>query len=111
MSKGKVIVEQGKKFTPRLLKQLEEKNIKELEISNEELIGKFISEDIVNTETGEIFAEAGEEITEELIALFELEKIKSIPVLVIDNINSSPFLRNTLALDKSIDKETALFEI
>jgi len=111
VSKGKVLVEQGKKFTPRLLKQLEEKNIKELEISNEELIGKFISEDIVNTETGEIFAEAGEEITEELIALFELEKIKSIPVLVIDNINSSPFLRNTLALDKSIDKETALFEI
>jgi len=111
VSKGKVIVEQGKKFTPRLLKQLEEKNIKELEISNEELIGKFISEDIVNTETGEIFAETGEEITEELIALFELEKIKSIPVLVIDNINSSPFLRNTLALDKSIDKETALFEI
>jgi len=111
VSKGKIIVEQGKKFTPRLLKQLEEKNIKELEISNEELIGKFISEDIVNTETGEIFAEAGEEITEELIALFELEKIKSIPVLVIDNINSSPFLRNTLALDKSIDKETALFEI
>ena len=111
ISKGKVIVEQGKKLTPRLLKQLEEKNIKELEISNEELIGKFISEDIVNTETGEIFAEAGEEITEELISLFELEKIKSIPVLVIDNINSSPFLRNTLALDKSMDKETALFEI
>ena len=111
ISKGKVIVEQGKKLTPRLLKQLEEKNIKELEISNEELIGKFISEDIVNTETGEIFAEAGEEITEELISLFELEKIKSIPILVIDNINSSPFLRNTLALDKSIDKETALFEI
>ncbi|GIS06263.1 MAG: hypothetical protein CM15mP109_10190 [Candidatus Dadabacteria bacterium] len=54
--------------------------------------------------------EAGEEITEELISLFELEKIKSIPVLVIDNINSSP-LRNTLALDKSIDKETAFFEI
>ena len=111
ISKGNVIVEQGKKLTPRLLKQLEEKNIKELEISNEELIGKFISEDIVNTETGEIFAEAGEEITEELISLFELEKIKSIPILVIDNINSSPFLRNTLALDKSIDKETALFEI
>ena len=111
VSKGKVVVEQGKKFTPRLLKQLEEKNLKELEISNEELIGKFISEDIVNIETGEIFAEAGEEITEELIALFELEKIKSVPVLVIDNINSSPFLRNTLALDKSIDKETALFEI
>ena len=111
VSKGKVVVEQGKKFTPRLLKQIEEKNIKELEITNEELLGKYVSKDIVNLETGEIYAEAGQEITEELLAVFELEKIKTIPALVIDNINSSPFLRNTLALDKSIDKETALFEI
>ena len=111
VSKGKVVVEQGKKFTPRLLKQIEEKNIKELEITNEELLGKYVSKDIVNFETGEIYAEAGQEITEELLAVFELEKIKTIPALVIDNINSSPFLRNTLALDKSIDKETALFEI
>ena len=111
VSKGKIVVEAGKKFTPRLLNQLAEKNIKELEITNEELIGKFVSEDIVNMETGEIFAEAGQEITEELLAEFELAKINSIPVLVIDNISASPFLRNTLALDKSIDKETALFEI
>ena len=111
VSKGKIVVEAGKKFTPRLLNQLAEENIKELEITNEELIGKFVSEDIVNMETGEIFAEAGQEITEELLAEFELAKINSIPVLVIDNISASPFLRNTLALDKSIDKETALFEI
>ena len=59
VSKGKVLVEAGKKFTPRLLNQLAEKNIKELEITNEELIGKFVSEDIVNMETGEIFGEVG----------------------------------------------------
>ncbi|MDC3320890.1 DNA-directed RNA polymerase subunit beta, partial [Hyphomicrobiales bacterium] len=111
VSKGKVVVEAGKKFTPRLLNQLSEKNIKELEITNEELIGKFVSEDIVNMETGEIFAEAGQEITEELLAELELAKINTVPTLAIDNISASPFLRNTLALDKSIDKETALFEI
>jgi len=64
VSKGKVVVEAGKKFTPRLLNQLSEKNIKELELTNEELIGKFVSEDIVNMETGEIFAEAGQEISD-----------------------------------------------
>ena len=111
VSKGKVVVEAGKKFTPRLLNQLSEKNIKELELTNEELIGKFVSEDIVNMETGEIFAEAGQEITEELLAELELAKINTLPILAIDNISASPFLRNTLALDKSIDKETALFEI
>ena len=106
---NKVIIESGKKITQRILSQNED--VKEVSISNEELLGKFISEDIVNYKTGEIFAEAGDEITEELISLFEIEKINELPILLIDNINFSPFVRNTLAVDKSFDKNSALFEI
>jgi len=104
-----VIIESGKKITQRILNQNED--VKEIIISNDELLGKFIAEDIVNYETGEIFAEAGDEITEELISLLEIEKINNLSVLLIDNINFSPFVRNTLAADKSFDKNSALFEI
>ena len=106
---NKVIIESGKKITKRTLDQNDK--VKDLYISNEEILGKFISEDIVNFSTGEIFAEAGDEITEELLASFEVEKIDEIPVLLIDNVNFSPFVRNTLAVDKSFDKTSALFEI
>ena len=106
---NKVIIETGKKITKRTIDQNDK--VKDLFISNDEIIGKFISEDIVNIETGEIFAEAGDEITEELLSLFEVEKINDIPVLLIDNVNFSPFVRNTLAADKSFDKTSALFEI
>ena len=106
---NKVIIESGKKITKRTLDQNDK--VKDLFISNEEILGKFISEDIVNFSTGEIFAEAGDEITEELLASFEVEKIEEIPVLLIDNVNFSPFVRNTLAVDKSFDKTSALFEI
>ena len=106
---NKTIIESGKKITQRVLNQNE--NVKELLISNDEVIGKFIAEDIVNYKTGEIFVEAGDEITEELLSLFEVEKINEIPILLIDNINFSPFVRNTLAADKSFDKNSALFEI
>ena len=106
---NKVIIESGKKITKRTLDQNDK--VKDLYISNEEILGKFISEDIVNFSTGEIFAEAGDEITEELLATFEVEKIDEIPVLLIDNVNFSPFVRNTLAVDKSFDKTSALFEI
>ena len=106
---NKVIIESGKKITQRILNQNED--VKEIIISNDELLGKFIAEDIVNYETGEIFAEAGDEITEELISLLEIEKINNLSVLLIDNINFSPFVRNTLAADKSFDKNSALFEI
>ena len=106
---NKVIIESGKKITKRTLDQNDK--VRDLYISNEEILGKFISEDIVNFSTGEIFAEAGDEITEELLASFEVEKIDEIPVLLIDNVNFSPFVRNTLAVDKSFDKTSALFEI
>jgi DNA-directed RNA polymerase subunit beta len=106
---NKVIIESGKKITQRILNQNED--VKEIIISNDEILGKFIAEDIVNYKTGEIFAEAGDEITEELISLLDIEKINNLPVLLIDNINFSPFVRNTLAADKSFDKNSALFEI
>ncbi len=35
------------------------------------LIGEYIAEEIVSTETGEIFMEAGDEITEENLVLLE----------------------------------------
>ena len=105
----KTIIESGNKITQRVLNQNE--SVKELLISNDEILGKFIAEDMVNYNTGEIYAEAGDEITEELLSLFEVEKINEIPILLIDNVNFSPFVRNTLVADKSFDKNSALFEI
>src|SRR6195256_441525 len=61
---SKVVVEAGKKITVRQARQLAEKGLKALRVSDEELIGHYIGEDIVNPKTGEIFVEAGEEITE-----------------------------------------------
>ena len=47
----------------RQARQLAEKGLKALRFSDEELIGHYLAEDLVNTKTGEIYAEAGEEIT------------------------------------------------
>ena len=64
---GKVVVEAGKKITVRQARQLAEKGLKALRMTDEELLGHYIAEDLVNTKTGEIYAEAGEEITEKLL--------------------------------------------
>jgi DNA-directed RNA polymerase subunit beta len=75
------------------------------------LLGRFLADELVSTETGEIFAEAGDEITEELLG--ELLEIgyTDINTLNIDPVNRGPFIRNTLVADKSIDKLSALEEI
>ena len=48
--------------------------------------------------TGEVYADAGDEITEELLAKLEANGTKDISLLFIDNVSFGPHLRNTLLL-------------
>ena len=122
---GKVVLEAGKKLTVRQARQLAEKGLKALRLSDQELIGHYIAEDLVNTKTGEIYAEAGEEITgterkdgewdigvgkTPLKSLIEFG-YKELPLLNIDHVNVGAYIRNTLVVDKNMTREDALFDI
>ncbi|MFG1350061.1 DNA-directed RNA polymerase subunit beta [Xanthobacter autotrophicus] len=108
---GEVVLEAGKKLTVRAGRQLAEKGLKALRISNEEMIGQYIAEDLVDLASGEIHAEAGEEITEKTLKLLEENGYNEIPVLDIDHVNTGAYIRNTLIADKNVTREDALFDI
>jgi len=108
---GKVVVEAGKKITVRQARQLAEKGLKALRMTDEELLGHYIAEDLVNAKTGEIFAEAGDEITEKSLKVLNEAGYKEIPILDIDHVNVGAYIRNTLAVDKNMTREDALFDI
>ncbi|WP_457648704.1 DNA-directed RNA polymerase subunit beta [Profundibacter sp.] len=119
---GEVIAEAGKKITPRAVKKLiDEGKVTDLLVPFDQIVGKFVAKDIINEETGAIYVEAGDELTQELDkegeviggTLKELldAGITEIPVLDIDNINVGPYIRNTLAVDKNMGRDTALMDI
>ena len=108
---GKVVVEAGKKLTVRQARQLAEKGLKALRVTDEELIGHYIGEDLVNPKTGEIYVEAGEEITEKNLKILNEAGYKELPLLDIDHVNVGAYIRNTLAVDKNTTREDALFDI
>src|SRR3972149_2589732 len=56
---GKVAIEAGRKVTVRLAKKLADEGLKELLVSDEDLYGRYLAQDILNMETGEIYGEAG----------------------------------------------------
>ena len=119
---GKVVAESGKKVTPRAVKKLKDDGkVAELALPFDSIVGKFVSRDMINEETGAIYVEAGDELTLEydkngeitggtVIDLIDAG-FDSIPVLDIDNINIGPYIRNTLAQDKNMNRETALMDI
>jgi DNA-directed RNA polymerase subunit beta len=108
---GKVVVEAGKKITVRQARQLSEKGLKALRMTDEELLGHYVAEDLVNAKTGEIHAEAGEEITDKTLKVLNEAGLKELPVLDIDHVNVGAYIRNTLMVDKNMTREDALFDI
>ncbi|HEY9037858.1 MAG TPA: DNA-directed RNA polymerase subunit beta [Roseovarius sp.] len=119
---GEVLAEAGKKVTPRAVKKLiDEGKVTELLVPFEHIVGKFSAKDIINEETGAIYIEAGGELTLERDKDGEITGgtlqdlldagITDIPVLDIDNINVGPYIRNTMAADKNMSRETALMDI
>ena len=119
---GEVIAEAGKKVTPRAVKKLiDEGEVTQLLLPFDQIVGRFVARDIINEETGAIYVEAGDELTWETDkdgavtggTLHELIEagITDIPVLDIDNVTVGPYMRNTMAQDKNLNRDTALMDI
>ena len=119
---GEVLVAAGEKVTPRAVKKLiDEGSVKELLVPYKHIVGKYVARDIINEETGAIYVEAGDELTLEMdrdgaviggtVKALMDAGVTTIPVLDIDNINVGPYMRNTMAADKNMGRDTALMDI
>jgi DNA-directed RNA polymerase subunit beta len=119
---GDVICKAGDKLTPRMANDIiKSGKVTELLVPFDQIIGRYVAKDIINEETGEIWVEAGDELTMEydrdggvkggtLKVLLD-QGITDIPVLDIDNVNVGPYIRNTMAADKNMGRDTALMDI
>lgn len=105
-----VVLKAGEKVTTRTAKKLKENGLKDVVVFAEDLVGKYNAFDIIDKDNGLVIAEAGDELTEELIAKI-LEKEKSFSVLLIDHTEIGGYIRNTLAVDKCNTREEAMIEI
>jgi DNA-directed RNA polymerase subunit beta len=108
---GKVKAAAGEKVTPRQARKLAEEGLEEILVTKDDLIGRYLAIDVVNESTGEIYAEAGDEITESLIQQVEAGKVAELPVLSVDHVTVGPYIRNTLLIDKNATREDALIDI
>ena len=106
---GEVVADTESKLTLRQLRRIAE-TTKEVLVGRADLLGRFVAEDLVNLETGEIYAEAGEELAEARLAALEDAGIVQLPTLAVDQSNG-PWIRNTLAVDKNTNRDEALIDI
>ena len=109
--KSKVYVEAGKRITARHIKELTNSKASEITLSDEFLVGKVLSKDIFDSETGEVLLAANTEISEEILEILKENKISEIKCLYINELDKGPYISNTLRVDPTSNRLEALVEI
>ncbi len=108
---GEIIFKAHEKITPRKANAAAKDGLKNLIIPTEEIFGRFSAYDLINEKSGEIYVEAGDEISAENLAELDKAGVDRLELLDIDYVNTGPWIRNTLKADKSEDGDSALADI
>jgi len=107
----KLIIESGRRITARHVNEMKKSSTKSLVVPVDYLEGKTISHDIIDEETGELFAAANDELTLELIENLIANKIEKINVLYVNDLDRGSYISNTLRIDPSSNRMEALVEV
>ncbi|HHE8876017.1 TPA: DNA-directed RNA polymerase subunit beta [Haemophilus influenzae] len=108
---GKVYVERGRRITARHIKALEKDNISQVVVPSEYILGKVASKDYVDLESGEIICPANGEISLETLAKLAQAGYTTIETLFTNDLDYGPYISETLRVDPTYDKTSALYEI
>ena len=110
-SEGKKILKKGDKINIVIAKKLHEDGLKNVSVTSDFFIGKYIKNDLAIPETNEVFLKSGSPITQESLDKIKELKIDKIMIADVDPINKGAYLIETFNIDKNTNKEEAINDI
>lgn len=108
---GETVVKTGKRITAKHVRDLNNAKIDSLPIPAEFVVGRTLAKDVVDTDSGEVIANANDEITEEMLATFQKAGIESFKTLYYNEVDRGPYMSLTLRNDPSTTPLEAMVEI
>lgn len=108
---GGVIVEAERQITGRHIRQMEKAAMTTLAVPATYLVGKVIAKDVIDPATGELLANANDEITSDLLESFERFGINVIDTIFANDLDHGPYMSDTLRLDETRSALEAKVEI
>jgi DNA-directed RNA polymerase subunit beta len=108
---GEVLVKQGRRITRAVVKRVKQIELREVEVTAEDLEGKIIAKPLIDESTGEIIADANNEMSKDILERAVAAGISDFSLIFFDGLSVGPYLRNTLLVDKVGTMEESLLEI
>ncbi len=104
---GKVLVPKDKRITAKHIRDLAEANTKKITVPEDFVVGRAVAHNIVDPETGEILANANEEITDSLLLKLQEAGVETLKTLYINDLDRGPYISSTLRADETADQWAA----
>ncbi|WP_298305761.1 DNA-directed RNA polymerase subunit beta [uncultured Erythrobacter sp.] len=105
---GEEIFAANQKISPRAANKAAKDGLTDLLLPTEEAVGRYAAYDMINEQTGSIYIEAGDEVTLEHIEALDEAGFDALELLDIDEVNTGPWIRNTLKVDKAENRDEGL---
>ena len=109
--RDEVIVKKGERISARHIRKIESTKIKHLEYEQNSMEGLVLAKDIVDKTTGEILIGCNSIIDEEILNTIQTLGLKELKTLYINDLESGPYMADTLRADSTTNDIEALVEI
>ena len=106
---GELIVAKDKRITAKHIRLLGD--MKTVPVADDFLVGRVLAKAVFDGETGEILANANDEITEELLAKLREAGIASIQTIYSNELDHGSYIADTLRIDETPDQLAARIAI
>ena len=104
---GEVVVAKDKRITVKHIREIEKAGIEKITVPMDFILGRAVMKNIIDTETGEVIANANDEITEDLLEKLIEAKVKVIDTLYANDLDHGDFISQTLRIDEVPDQYSA----
>ncbi|PMS20707.1 DNA-directed RNA polymerase subunit beta [Trinickia dabaoshanensis] len=108
---GNVIVQKDKRINAKHIRDLENAKTKFISVPEDYLLGRVLAKNVIDGDTGEVIANANEEITESTLEKLREAKVKDIQTLYTNDLDQGPYISSTLRIDETTDKTAARIAI
>jgi DNA-directed RNA polymerase subunit beta len=108
---GNVIVEKEKRVNAKHLRDLSNAGVQHISVPDDYLLGRVLAKTVVNPDTGEVIANANDEITESVLADLRDANINAIQTLYTNDLDRGGYISQTLRTDETVDQMAARIAI
>jgi DNA-directed RNA polymerase subunit beta len=104
---GKLIVAKDKRITVKHVRDMEAAGLKRLDVPEDFVLGRALAHNVIDKSTGELVANANDEITEDLLIKLREAAIESVETIYTNDLDQGPYISQTLRIDETAEQLAA----